>query len=159
MSEVIGGYNGEVGHSGSETSERAALKVTGRRSIQVFELVARAEKQGFTCEELERYLAVGHGAASGALTRLHRGAWITRLTEERDGQQVYVTPEYVEGRDESPYRPNVAYRDGFQTPMAMEPPAPVKPEWNDEQIIAAMTVAGIHPGNLDRIKVILKELP
>lgn len=159
MSEVVGGYNGEVGHSGSETSKRAASKVTGKRSVQVFSFIARSELHGLTCAELESRLSIGHGAASGALTRLHRGGWITRLTEERDGQQVYVTPEWVEEREESPYRPNVAYRDGYQTPMAMEPPAPVKPEWDDEQIAAAMAVAGIHIGNLERIKTVLKELP
>lgn len=168
--EVIGGYGSanEVGHSGSETSERAAGKVTGARSIQVFGVVGDQESFGITCEELENHLKIGHGAASGALTRLHRGGWISRLVEERDGQQVYVIPDCVEGRDESPYRPNVAYREGYKTPMPLEPSVtevevrvevPVKPEWEDQQILAAMSVAGIHELNLDRMKVLIANLP
>lgn len=171
MSEhVIGGYGSanEVGHSGSSTSEESAKRINGKQTIRVHEVVAGKQGFGMTCRELEVRLGVGHGSASGALTRLHRDGWLTRLTERRDRQQVYVDPAWVDGREESPYLPNVAYREGYKTPMPLEATVtevevrvevPVKPDWSDEQIVGAMQKAGIHPGNLERMKNLIGHLP
>lgn len=115
-----GAYPNGIGHSGSETSEAAQDKVTGKRAIQVHEVVGKTYDYGMTCSEVQTRLAIGHGAASGALTRLHRSGFLSRLAEDRRGQQVYVHPEHVKSREESPYRPNVAYRDGYKKPMALE---------------------------------------
>lgn len=115
-----GGYPNGIGHSGSETSEAAQGKVTGKRAIEVHGAVKSQGIHGITCRELQAFMMIGHGAASGALTRLHRGGHVVRLQESRSSQQVYVVPENRDGRDESPYRPNIAYREGYKTPMALE---------------------------------------
>lgn len=104
-------YAGSSGWSGSATSkERAdredASGVTGWRSRQVFDLIAAAGRSGMTDKEVQAALNVGHGASSGTLTRLHRAAHIARLTRRRNGNEVYVLPEHVNGRETQPYRPN-----------------------------------------------------
>lgn len=106
-------YAGTSGWSGSATSrERAetndASGVTAYRHRRILRSLARAREHGRTVGEIGRELEVGHGAASGALTVLHKGGHITRVKERRNRQEVYVLPEYVDGREESPYRPNPA---------------------------------------------------
>lgn len=115
-----GGYPNSIGHSGSETSEEASKRVTGKRSQQVHTLVANSKHRGLTVNEVQQALRIGHGSASGALTRLHRAGYIVRLTQKRNGQQVYMAEAFSAGREQSPYRPNVAYRDGYKKPMALE---------------------------------------
>lgn len=127
-----GGYPNGIGHSGSETSEAAQGKVTGKRAIEVHEAVQATWNHGMTCKELQKSLSIGHGAASGALTRLHRAGHLVRLQESRSGQQVYVHPTYLDDRKESPYRPNIAYREGYKTPMALES------KLTDENIVEAV---------------------
>jgi len=75
-------------------------------------------------------LDIGHGSASGALTRLHRSGYLVRLTRTRNGQQIYVAEAFSGGRELSPYRPNVAYREGYQRPMALE--IDLTPELNEK---------------------------
>lgn len=129
------------GHSGSETSRLAAESVPGKRSRQVHDIVAETHIYGVTCKELQNRLDIGHGAASGALTRLHRAGYITRLTEARNGQQVYVLsdPDVVLERTTSPYRPNAAYRDDAK-PMALADFNPT-----NHQIAGAMRAINIQP--------------
>lgn len=115
-----GGYPNGIGHSGSETSEAAQSKVKGKRAEQVYAAVAYRQHFGFTCKELEKALNIGHGAASGALTRLHRAGHLVRLKQTRDGQELYVVEAFSGGREKSPYMPNVAYREGYKRPMALE---------------------------------------
>lgn len=109
---IEGGYPNSSGHSGSETSQARAERedstgITGKRQRQVYAYVQGHLHGGATCAETERDLGLGHGAASGALTRLHRAGKLTRLMRERDGQQVYVHPVFVHPMEsESPYRPN-----------------------------------------------------
>lgn len=59
-----------------------------------------------TDREVQTALAIGHGASSGTLTRLHKSGRVQRLTRRRNGNQVYVQAEHVLGREVSPYRPN-----------------------------------------------------
>lgn len=121
----IGGYGPEqiAGHSGSETSETAARRPKGKRMKAVLEHLEDIGPVGSTCREVENFFDIDHGAASGALTRLHRAGYTERLTEVRDGQQVYVALEHAEGREVSPYRPNAAYRED-RSPMPLERPEP-----------------------------------
>lgn len=121
ISNNDGAYPNGVGHSGSATSERAAKRIGGKRAQQVHDYVLSWMHRGVTCAETERDLKLGHGSASGALTRLHRSGHIVRLQREREGQQIYKRPDFVEeGEILAEYLPNVAYRDGYQRPMAIE---------------------------------------
>lgn len=121
----VGGYGKEslAGHSGSETSEAAARRPKGKRMKQLLEHLEEIGPVGATCREVQNFFDLDHGAASGALTRLHRASLTVRLTETRDRQQVYVALMHAGGREESPYRPNSAYRED-RKPMPLERPEP-----------------------------------
>lgn len=131
MAGLEGGYgaDGNAGHSGSDTSREGADSPNlGWRQAAVLDAVGKRYGNGITAREVERAFSIGHGPASGALTRLHRAGRVVRLKERRDGQEVYVTPEYVSGREESAYLPNSYNR---------------KREFTDDQIKAAMVKAGM----------------
>lgn len=114
---IEGGYpNGSSGYAGGTSSRDRAERedstgITGWRSQAVYNLLADEGPHGQTCHEIERHMNIGHGAASGALTRLHRSGKIVRLEERRVGQEVYVIPEFVKGRPTVDYRPNVGRID------------------------------------------------
>lgn len=115
---VEGGYpDGTSGHSGGASSRDRAERedksgVTGWRQKEVLALLQAAGREGMTVHELEIALVLGHGAASGALTRLHRAGYILRLTERRGDQEIYVLPNMTFERQLAPYRPNVGLIDG-----------------------------------------------
>jgi hypothetical protein len=119
------GSKGE-GWSGSDTSKERAEReektgVGGWRRKQVHALIEGRAAQGMTCHEVETELGIGHGAASAALTHLHRAGFLRRLSERRNGQEVYVHPDHVNGREQAAYRPNAAYREGTG-PAVLEQP-------------------------------------
>lgn len=132
--DTVGGYGPDqtAGHSGSETSEAAALRPKGKRMRSVLEHLEEIGPVGSTCREIENFFDIHHGAASGALTRLHRAGLAVRLTETRDKQQVYVALMHAGDRETSPYRPNAAYRED-RAPMPLE-----RPEMNAETVWEAM---------------------
>lgn len=140
--DTLGGYGPEqtAGHSGSKTSEAAALRPKGKRMKSVYEHLEDLGHVGATCEEIENFFEIGHGAASGALTRLHRGEYVERLAETRGGQEVYVLPSEVRGREVSPYRPNAAYRED-RKPMPLERPEPTL-ESITQDLVTATTEGG-----------------
>lgn len=97
------------GYSGSSASKRRQKDedetgVTGFRQVAIFKTIAGFRGQGMTTGEVERVHKVGHGQASGALTLLHRRGAVVRLAERRNRQHVYVLPEFVYDREQSPYR-------------------------------------------------------
>lgn len=97
------------GYSGSKASRQRQKDedetgVTGFRQVAIFKTLAGFAEHGMTTGEVERVHKVGHGQASGALTLLHRRGAVVRLAERRNRQHVYVLPEHVNGRDQSPYR-------------------------------------------------------
>jgi len=119
------GQKGE-GWSGSDSSRDRAEReeasgVTGWRRVQVHDLIRTKAGLGMTCHEVEVELGIGHGAASAALTHLHRAGHLTRLTERRNGQEPYVLHAFVNGRETAAYRPNANYREA-SAPMALEAP-------------------------------------
>jgi hypothetical protein len=132
------GSENSFGHSGSETSKTASKKAAGR-SEQVLKLVTDHGENGATTGELEYITRAGHGAISGALTRLHRSGNIVRLQRRRNGKQVYVAPQFAGDEEQSPYRPNVAYRDGYKKPMALD----VDELPTQEQFIRALSAAEV----------------
>lgn len=108
-------YGGTSGWSGSDTSkERAtnadksgATGVNQRRTILLLKL---AQDKGLTWNELADAFGWHHGTASGALSVLHKAGEIARLKERRNKCAIYVAPEYVNGRETQPHKPNVSAR-------------------------------------------------
>lgn len=66
---------------------------------EVFEIVHARAVMGVTDSELQKMTGKGHGATSSALSILHKRGLLVRLKEKRQRFSVYVTPEYVEGRE------------------------------------------------------------
>ena len=96
------------GWSGSETSaERAhsddASGVTAKRQARALALLEASGDHGLTWDELARSVAWHHGQASGVLSVLHKTGRIDRLAERRGRSAVYVTPEFVFGRETRPH--------------------------------------------------------
>jgi hypothetical protein len=106
-------YAGSSGWSGSETSrsraERAdASGTTGERDRRTLALLRAAGSHGVTWPELADADLLHHGEASAVLSRLHKVGTLVRLKEQRQRCQVYVLPEYADGRETSAFRPNVS---------------------------------------------------
>lgn len=140
---VTGGYGPEnsSGHSGSQTSQDRADRedatgITSKRDNETLVRLYLAAFVGFTCAEFEDQFQLSHGQASGSLSRLHRAGLISRKTEKRKRQQVYIHNAFVAHSEDdlAPYRPNAAYRDD-RKPMALGLP-------NDTQIAMALERAG-----------------
>lgn len=68
--------------------------------------IARRGVRGTTTEEASYRLSVGLSSYTGRRSELHRRGVIERLAEMRDGQHVYVMPEFVNGRETYPYVPH-----------------------------------------------------
>ena len=145
---IAGDYpDGSSGHSGSDTSKERAERedasgVTGWRQQRILQTLELRGGRGRTVGEVEQGMKMGHGAASGALSRLHRAGHVVRLKERRNGQEVYIHPKFHDGQEESPYRPNVVHRN---PPMALE--------LTDQMIRDMMTASGLMPPeDLTRIR-------
>lgn len=96
-------YAGTSGWSGSDTSrERAESRDAGgatrRTQGRVLDAVRAEGCFGATWTELSAAGLGHHGVVSGALSALHKGHLIDRLTIKRDRCAVYVSPEHVDGR-------------------------------------------------------------
>lgn len=101
------------GHAGNATSrERQQIEdangMTLSRQQRTLEAVHTAGANGLVSVEVEELLGVGHGQASSALSHLHRAGHVVRITDRRKKQEIYVTPENVNGRTESPYNPRTS---------------------------------------------------
>lgn len=113
-------YGGTSGWSGTPTSRERAERddsdgTTSKRQDTTIRLLKSAKEQGLTWYELAKTLDTHHGTASGLLSVLHKSGRIVRLNETRTSEtrgksMIYVLPEYVDGRQTSPYRPNVSAR-------------------------------------------------
>lgn len=141
------------GHAGNDTSRERqeredARGLTGRRQRKTFEAVELAAAHGVTSAEIEDLLGVGHGQASSALSHLHRAGRIRRIKDRRNKQELYVLPEHIGERKESPYNPR---------------PERKHPRFHsDMTVVTAMTAAGIPNAtgeNFARIRKFLENLP
>lgn len=97
-------YNGTSGWSGTNTSETRATDAdnsgkTAYRQQQLIRLLSLTENDGLTWKELAEITDWHHGTASGVLSVMHKAGKISRLLETRNGCRVYVTNEYVYGRE------------------------------------------------------------
>lgn len=96
-------YAGTSGYSGTDTSERRARTedangITSERQKAVLLHLHNVGTGGATWKELADAHGWHHGQASGALSNLHRGGYIHRLTVVRNRCKVYVHPLHVHGR-------------------------------------------------------------
>lgn len=101
-------YAGTSGWSGSETSHERAVSedesgTTTERQGRVLAILAAAGRVGATWREVADSTGWHHGQASGALSVLHKRDRVARLAERRNKCQVYVLPEYVDGRETKPH--------------------------------------------------------
>jgi hypothetical protein len=108
MSEAITPYAGTSGWSGSATSEERAQRedsegITARRQRQTLDFLAVRQAVGLTVKDLRDVSGWHHGQASSSLSVLHMAGAVARLTERRDRCQVYVLPEFVNGRETVPH--------------------------------------------------------
>jgi hypothetical protein len=104
-------YDGTQGYAGSATSEgRARADVTSGtardRQHLVLAYLDGQQAHGATVKEIREHFGWHHGQASSVLSTLHKGnpakgqdPRIDRLAEVRDGCEVYVLPEHVNGRE------------------------------------------------------------
>lgn len=98
-------------HNGTETSAAAALDIDlsgiqSKKQRYFLVAIAQSGEDGLTVGELrEKHGArYHHGSSSGLLSTLHSRGHIVALKHPRDGQTVYVLPEYLNGREQRPYR-------------------------------------------------------
>lgn len=140
------------GHAGNATSRERqqredASGMTLSRQEAALELVQTSGAEGVTVAEAEGFLSVGHGQASSALSHLHRAGRVTRLKDRRRSQEIYVVPEHVNGRKESPYNAR---------------PQRKHPKFHsDTTVIEAMRVAGmtLDEQTYDGVRRMLENLP
>ena len=140
------------GHAGNATSRERqqaedAKGLTEGRQAAALALVARHTSDGITVAEAQDALGVGHGQASSALSHLHRAGKVVRLKSRRNKQELYVLPDHVNGREESPYNPRLNRKH---------------PKfYSDATVFAAMKEAGIPalPDSYREIRKFLEALP
>lgn len=108
---VQGFYDdGTSGHAGGASSRERAERedstgVTGKRSQEILQILRERRTRGATSHEIETALGLGHGAVSGALTRLQRIGAAKRATRRRGRQEIYFAAEHFPDHyKEAPYR-------------------------------------------------------
>lgn len=106
-----GGAEPTSGHSGSDTSKERAVRedqggVTAQRQRDTLALVSSMGTYGMTVLDLRETTGWHHGQASSALSVLHKEGRLDRLAERRDRCQVYVLPEFTEGRETVAHKRN-----------------------------------------------------
>lgn len=75
-----------------------------RRRELALTVVQAHGPNGVTVAEAQQFLMAGHGEATTTLAALHREGALARLKDRRRQQEIYVVPEYVNGRKLSPFR-------------------------------------------------------
>jgi hypothetical protein len=88
--------------TGADTSRVASVIRSGFQK-DVYLLVAESGPYGLVGHEANDMLGKPKMTTGQAcLSVLHKSGYVSRLTEKRDGQKVYVLPKYVEGRETEP---------------------------------------------------------
>lgn len=116
MSDTSLPYNNTQGYAGTDTSEERARRdardgTANERQRWVLGRLNLRGHAGLTVVDLRNDTGWHHGVASSVLTALHKDKKISRLVERRDRCKVYVLPDYVDYREESPYKPNSSHKD------------------------------------------------
>ena len=102
-------YAGTSGWQGSEASHDRAITddasgATGDRQKIALEFARNHKYYGTTWKELGEAYGWHAGQSSGALSNLHKAGLVVRLTKRRSRCSVYVAPEFIGGRDLSPFK-------------------------------------------------------
>lgn len=95
-------------HARHETS-RNRRGIDGENQAPIAALLLAAGERGETSAILGATLGRGHGQVSGALSTMHKNGHVAMLAEIRDGQHVYVLPQFVAGRATEPRRNVLAH--------------------------------------------------
>ena len=109
-------YNGSSGWAGSNTSRARAehadrIGITTQRQQATLKHLIDAGSDGLTWRDLSALTGEHHGSTSGALSNLHKAGVILRLADTRNRCAIYVTPDCVQGRETSAYKPNPKKQD------------------------------------------------
>lgn len=139
------------GHAGNDTSRERqerndASGITSEVQRRTFEALGDRKSEGLTALEVEFAMGVGHGMASSALSHLHRAGHIKRVKMRRKRHEIYVLPEYVNGREESPYRPRLK-------------PARHPRELSRERLLGIMMDAGVDESFYPEVRKVIEALP
>ncbi len=100
------------GHAGNDTSRERmehndATGITSLVQRAAYAQLGALKSEGMTVAEFEDLTGIGHGQVSSAFSHLHRAGKIKRIKMRRKRHEIYVLPEWVNGREESPYRPRL----------------------------------------------------
>lgn len=139
------------GHAGNDTSRERqerndASGVTSLVQRAALGILANMQSEGLTAAEFEDSMGIGHGQASSALSHLHRAGKIKRVKMRRKRHEIYVLPECVNGREESPYRPR------------LKPAKPAR-DISDDQLRAIMMDVGVDEGLFTEVRRVVSALP
>jgi len=140
------------GHAvGSETSRerQERLDASGVTSLVqrgVMAHLALMKAEGATAADVEDTFGIGHGQASSALSHLHRAGLVRRVKMRRKRHEIYVLPEFVNGREESPYRPRLK-------------PERHPRELSKDRILGIMMDAGVDESLYPEIRKVIEALP
>lgn len=143
--------NAGSGHAGNDTSRERqenndATGVTSLVQRAALACVTRAGSEGVTVAEFEDDTSTGHGQASSAFSHLHRAGHVRRIKMRRKKHEIYVLPGYVNGREESPYRPR------------LKPAKPAR-DVSDDQLRAIMMDAGVDESYFAVVRRVVSALP
>lgn len=145
------GDHGSGSAAGSDTSKERQVRndasgITSLVQRAVYAELAVQKSEGLTALDVELGMKIGHGGASSALSHLHRAGKITRIKMRRNRHEIYVLPEYVNGRPESPYRPR-------------NKPAKHPRDVGDEQLRGIMMDVGVDESFFAAVRLVVSALP
>lgn len=145
------GDHGSGSAAGSDTSKERQVRndasgITSTVQRMVYDQLGVLKSEGITALEVELGLKVGHGMASSALSHLQRAGKITRIKMRRKRHEIYVLPEWVNGRQESPYRPR-------------NKPAKPARDISDDRLREIMMDVGVDESYFAVVRTVVNALP
>jgi hypothetical protein len=104
-------YAGTSGWSGSDTSYERAINndksgVTSKNQTLFITDLSYAGEMGLTAREWGLMHSLEHQTYSSVPSVLHLDGAIVRLTQRRGRHQIYVLPNFVNGRETAPHKSN-----------------------------------------------------
>ena len=99
-------YAGTSGWKGSEASRDRVIQddrsgKTSARQVTALHRVRTQGERGLTWKELGEIENWHAGQSSGVLSVLHKAGLIVRLMDRRSRCSIYVTPEFINNREQS----------------------------------------------------------
>jgi hypothetical protein len=143
--------HGSGSAAGSSTSKERqehndAYGITSLVQRAAYAQLGAKKSEGMTVAEFEDLTTLGHGQSSSAFSHLHRAGKIRRIKMRRKRHEIYVLPEYVNGREESPYRPR------------LKPAKPAR-DISDEQLRGIMMDVGVDESYFPVVRKVVSALP